>query len=149
MPSSGICSVIFEYEGLTGDNNLVCRKFFGTLGDRPMTLDIDGDGIHEVGVYRPGSATLYVTPSTGSCPPQIPGTLTGYDGRTICTAVHGLPGDIAGVGDFDGDGRDELVAFYPPSGFHRILLAQRQLSRRRVQRSVGSRRGHPGLGAIR
>lgn len=121
LPSSGSCPALYEFEGMTGDGNPVCRRFFGRAGDVPLRFNGDDDTLDDLAVYRVASNTLLLTTSSGSCPVGIPPSEIGYDGRWICAAVFGLPGDRILVADVTGDRKTDLVMWRPSSGFFHVL----------------------------
>lgn len=121
MPSSGVCPALYEYEGVTGDGNLVCRRFFGRQGDIPLRFAGDKDIFDDLAVYRVSTNTLYLTTSSGVCPTTIPAAAVGFDGRWICAVSFGLPGDQILAADVSGDGQSDLVAWRPSSGYFHIL----------------------------
>src|SRR5262249_32828260 len=84
---------------------------FGIAGDVPLALDIDGDGVDELVVYRPSKAD--------------------WSSRNRITLADigqhwGLPGDLpafarprmphAPADDSDGDGRTDFTVFRPSTG---------------------------------
>jgi hypothetical protein len=81
---------------------------FGSLGDKPVAGDWDGDGKDTVGVYRASDRTFYLR-----------GTLAGGLGvGVVPTVTHTLPfaeaNDVPLAGDWDCDGR-ATVGLYRPS----------------------------------
>lgn len=120
LPTTGQCPPWYEQEGLTADGRMSCRRPYGTPGDQPLRMDIDGDGKDDLAVYRPGNTTLYVAPSGGACTAAVPAWALGYDGRMICAKNYGLPGDVVVAEDYDGDGRTDLAVWRPSSGFFHI-----------------------------
>ncbi|MEZ5175701.1 MAG: M15 family metallopeptidase [Acidimicrobiia bacterium] len=74
--------------------------FFGDPGDQPLVGDFDGDGYDTVSIYRPSEHRFYIINELGE------------DGKGLGAADYffsfGNPGDIPFVGDFDGDGVDEI-----------------------------------------
>lgn len=71
---------------------------FGQLGDQPLSGDWNGDGVDDVGVYRPATAQFLLRQPT-----RLPiGTII----EVTLTINFGLPGDKAVVGDWDGNGTD-------------------------------------------
>lgn len=86
----------------------------GTLGDKPVVGDWNGDGRDTVGVRRPSSGAFYTRVSNS------PGALAG-------PYYYGNPSDIGIVGDWDGDGDDDWGVYRPSNqtfyrqGFSSIL----------------------------
>jgi hypothetical protein len=77
---------------------------FGQAGDQALAGDWDGDGVDNVGVFRPSTAQFLLRQPTRVPPTNILVTLT----RTI---NFGLTGDKAVVGDWNGDGIDTPGVF--------------------------------------
>jgi Ca2+-binding RTX toxin-like protein len=75
---------------------------FGLAGDVPLIGDWDGNGIDDLGVYRPSSSRYYLDEGTRGWTGQTAGEL-GYQ--------FGRPGDAPLVGDWNGDGRDDFGSF--------------------------------------
>ena len=73
---------------------------FGLASDRPIEADYDGDGRHDVAIYRPSTGQWWVLRST-----------EGLIGATWGTAT-----DTPAPADFDGDGRADLTVFRPSTG---------------------------------
>ena len=87
---------------------------FGQAGDRPIAGDWNGDGIDDVGVYRPNTSTfilrvpqkpIVVVPCHG-CPPE---TVTPI---TTLTSQFGSLGDLPVTGDWDGNKKDTIGVFH-------------------------------------
>ena len=81
------------------------RFFFGNPGDVPLAGDFDGDGCDTLSLYRPGSAEFFIINELGSESKGL--------GAAEFSFVFGDPGDTPVVGDWDGDGIDEI-------GLHRV-----------------------------
>jgi lysophospholipase L1-like esterase len=87
----------------------------GTAGeDVPVPLDLDRDGKADFAVYGPngpnGNGRFLIIPSTGN--------------RSQTLDINlGQPLDVPAIGDFDGQGRDEIAVFgpYGPGGTGRFL----------------------------
>jgi hypothetical protein len=85
---------------------------FGENGDLPVAGDWDGNGIDDVGIFRP-SAGQFLLRQFGFirvCNPICTVTF----GFTTVTVPFGQAGDLPIVGDWDGDG-DDTVGVYRPS----------------------------------
>ncbi|MEA2336055.1 MAG: TolB protein, partial [Thermoanaerobaculia bacterium] len=86
---------------------------FGQAGDLPIAGDWNGDGIDDIGVYRPSDSTFVrrvpqksiVVPCHG-CPSETVFTFT------TVTHQFGSGGDLPVAGDWDGDGRDSIGVFH-------------------------------------
>ncbi len=94
------------------------RRTFWGLSDIDYLLygDYDGDGKHDIGVWRPGDAQnpqsyLYIQRSTNPNPNAIYGV------------PWGLPDDLPLEGDFDGDGKfDAAIAREEGGNISRYIL---------------------------
>ena len=76
------------------------RFFFGNPSDVPLAGDFNGDGCDTLSLYRPSEQRFYIVNKLG----QNEGGL----GPADYTFDFGNPGDTPFVGDFDGDGIDEV-----------------------------------------
>ena len=76
------------------------RFFFGDPGDIPLAGDMNGDGCDTISVYRPSEQRFYIINELG----ENDGGL----GSADYSFVFGDPGDQPVVGDWDGDGFDEV-----------------------------------------
>ncbi len=76
------------------------RFFFGDTGDVPLAGDFDGDGCDTVSIYRPQKSQAFIHNSLGAH--------DGGLGAAEFAYTFGNPGDDPFVGDFDGDGIDDL-----------------------------------------
>ena len=87
--------------------------YFGNPSDIPLIGDFDGDGCDTVSVFRPSEQRIYIINTLGE------------DGRGLGAAefdfVFGDVGDRPFVGDFDGDGVDEVGLHRPNDGL--VLLS--------------------------
>ncbi|MER6949580.1 VCBS repeat-containing protein [Nonomuraea sp. NPDC000554] len=78
------------------------HDFFGLGGETPYTGDFTGDGKDDIVTFTHGStADVYVAPSTG----------TGFGTATKWNDFFAPAGEIPAVGDFNGDGKDDIVTF--------------------------------------
>lgn len=86
---------------------------FGQAGDQPLAGDWDGDGIDDVGVFRPstGQFRLRQTSFVNGQPTNVASTLV---------VNFGQAGDLAIVGDWNGDGIDTPGVFRPSTGQFRL-----------------------------
>jgi hypothetical protein len=90
---------------------------FGQSGDQPIAGDWNGDGKDDVGVFRPSThqfllrqPTIQLLQPCTFCP-LIPTTVI-----TTITINFGQSGDLAAVGDWNGDGIDSPGVFRPSTG---------------------------------
>ncbi len=72
--------------------------FFGVPGDMPLAGDFNGDGCDTVSIYRPSEARFYIINKLGSA--------DGGLGAADYSFLYGVGGDVAFVGDWNGDGID-------------------------------------------
>ncbi|HHC09474.1 MAG TPA: M15 family peptidase [Actinobacteria bacterium] len=79
--------------------------YFGNPGDVPLVGDFDGDGCDTVSIYRPSEHRFYLVDRLGDGDEGL--------GEADRVFTFGDPGDVPFVGDFDGDGRDDV-------GLHRV-----------------------------
>lgn len=81
--------------------------------------DVDGDGRRDILVGAPqhadGAGRLYVLASSEPLPATVSGGWASIEGTL--DATDGLGGAVAGVGDLDGDGTDDLVARALPAEY--------------------------------
>jgi hypothetical protein len=82
----------------------LCLAQFGAATDLPVTGDVDGDGISEVGVFRPATGQWFFDLDHS-------GTWNGCGIADLCLAQFGAPGDLPVTGDWDGDGSDEVGVY--------------------------------------
>jgi|GEM_PF-2766679 len=76
---------------------------FGAATDIPVAGDMNGDGVSEVGVYRPATGAWYFDLDGN-------GAWSGC-GLDLCLTAFGAPTDLPVVGDWDGNGRDEVGVY--------------------------------------
>ncbi|HEY0639994.1 MAG TPA: FG-GAP-like repeat-containing protein [Pseudonocardiaceae bacterium] len=78
------------------------NDFFGLPGETPLTGDFTGDGRDDIVVFTHGPlADVHVAPSNGST----------FGPSTKWHDFFALSGEIPAVGDFNGDGRDDIATF--------------------------------------
>ena len=75
---------------------------FGIPGDIPITGDWDHDGITTAGIFRPSTATFFLTNSH-----------TDGLGTVSERITFGQTGDIPVAGDWDGDGKTDVGVYRP------------------------------------
>jgi hypothetical protein len=76
------------------------RFFFGNPSDIPLAGDFNGDGCDTLSIYRPSQQRFYIINALGAN--------NGGLGAAEYSFQFGNPGDKPFVGDFDGDGIDEV-----------------------------------------
>ncbi len=82
--------------------------YFGIPGDRPIAGDFDGDGCDTVSIYRPSEQRFYIINRLGGDRAGLPADFS---------FIFGNPGDKPFVGDFDGNGSDEIGLHRESTGF--------------------------------
>jgi len=85
------------------------RFFFGNPSDIPLAGDFNGDGCDTLSIYRPSEARFYIMNKLG----ENEGGL----GAAEYSFLFGNPGDKPVVGDWDGDGVDEIGLHRETTGF--------------------------------
>lgn len=93
-----------KWEGTAGGDDLTSA--FGQASDLPVTGDWDGNGIDEVGVWRP-STRRFMLDGNGN------GRWDGAAGGDILSPAFGLETDLPLAGDWNGDGIDEVGVWRP------------------------------------
>jgi Tol biopolymer transport system component len=102
-PSTG--QFLLRNSNTSGPPNVTIN--FGQSGDQPLAGDWNGDGLDDVGVFRNGQFRL-----------RQPVIFNGQPTNVVSTIVvnFGAPGDLAVVGDWNGDGIDTPGVFRPSTG---------------------------------
>jgi dipeptidyl aminopeptidase/acylaminoacyl peptidase len=85
------------------------RFFFGNPSDIPLAGDFNGDGCDTLSIYRPSEARFYIINKLG----EDEGGL----GAAEYSFLFGNMGDKPVVGDWDGDGIDEIGLHRETTGF--------------------------------
>ena len=85
----------------------VITASFGVATDRPVAGDWNGDGTDEIGVWRPSTGRFYL---------DMDGSRTWTSGIDVITASFGVATDRPVVGDWAGDGTDEIGVWRPSTG---------------------------------
>jgi hypothetical protein len=85
------------------------RFFFGNPSDIPLAGDFDGNGCDSLSIYRPSEQRFYIINALGAN--------NGGLGPAQFSFIFGDPGDKPFVGDFDGDGIDEVGLHRESTGF--------------------------------
>ncbi len=80
---------------------------FGAPNDYPVVGDWNGDGVDDVGVWRPSTGRFYL---------DVDGSFTWTRGVDVITDAFGIPGDIPVAGDWNDDGKDDIGVWRPSSG---------------------------------
>ncbi len=91
------------WDGAAGGDVIVP---FGVSTDLPLSGDWDGDGIDDIGVWRPSTGYFYL---------DLNGNQT-WDPGTDLSAPFGLSTDLPLAGDWDADGIDDIGVWRPASG---------------------------------
>ncbi len=91
------------WEATGGDTTTAA---FGASADLPVAGDWNSDGKDEVGVWRP-STHQFMLDANGN------GRWDGTAGRDTLTAAFGVSTDRPVVGDWNGDGKDEVGVWRP------------------------------------
>jgi hypothetical protein len=84
------------------------RFFFGNPSDVPLAGDFNGDGCHTVSIYRPSEQRFYLIDELG----EDDGGL----GAASSSFFFGNAGDTPVIGDWDGDGIDEVGLYRESTG---------------------------------
>ena len=116
------------------------HDFFAVGNEVPAVGDFNGDGRDDIVTFTRGAAAdVYVALSNGS---SFVGT--GVKWHDFFAVGNELPT----VGDFNGDGRDDIVTFTRGAGGRRLRGAVQRITiqrhRRQVARLLRRRRGDPG-----
>ena len=85
------------------------RFFFGNPSDIPLAGDFNGDGCDTLSIYRPSEARFYIINKLGAD--------EGGLGAAEYSFLFGDAGDKPVVGDWDGDGIDEIGLHRETTGF--------------------------------
>jgi len=87
---------------------------FGQANDEPIISDWDGDGYDEIGLFRSSTSMFYLmTRNWANLPYEV--------GAADKDIPFSYPEDIPIVGDWDGDGDDDIGGYYPGT-FYLYLL---------------------------
>ncbi len=89
--------------------NADIRFFFGNPSDVPLAGDFNGDGCDTLSIYRPEQQRFFIINALGAN--------DGGLGAAEFDFVFGNPGDKPVVGDWDGDGIDEVGLHRESTGF--------------------------------
>ena len=102
----------------------------GSVGDLPIVGDWNGDGVDEVGTYRPGGRTFAKVLPDG----------------TVQAKVFGQTDDTPVAGDWNGDGTDDIGTFRPSSNLFVLDVPVADGVRVVVSPTYGSKRQLPVIG---
>ncbi len=97
-----------------GQNSGQAIQSWGTVGDKPVPGDYDGDGKTDFSVYRPSTGQWFVLQSS--------------DYAWGPVVAWGTPTDIRIPADYDGDGRTDRAVWRPSDGIWYIVLSSNQSS---------------------
>jgi hypothetical protein len=91
---------------LKSSNNQSIQEQFGVSTDIPTPVDLDGDGITNIAVFRPSAGTWYTSlnPAINYGPIQF-----------------GAAGDLPIPADYDGDGKTDIAVYRPSNGWWYLL----------------------------
>ncbi|EGF51396.1 Repeat domain-containing protein [Bacteroides clarus YIT 12056] len=80
---------------------------FGQVGDKVLAGDFNADGVDDLCIYRPGTSQWFVSLS------DLVGKPSFSSPYAIDGLIFGTPYDIPLVGDFNGDGYDDMAVYRP------------------------------------
>ncbi|HUF03409.1 MAG TPA: FG-GAP-like repeat-containing protein [Aridibacter sp.] len=139
-------------------NGSEAAYFWGSVGDRPVNADYDGDGITDLAVFRPSNRVWFVFNSSDSTfravefgiASDLP-AVSDLDGDSradiavyrahegtwyylkssdgsFAAAQFGVDGDLPVPADYDGDGTDDLAVFRPSNGVWYVFASSEGFS---------------------
>ncbi len=79
---------------------------WGTLGDKPVRGDFDGDGKLDLAIFRPSEGNWYIQQSSDNA---------------VSIQKWGISDDKIVPGDYDGDAKTDLAVYRPSEGIWYIL----------------------------
>ncbi len=89
----------------------------GAPGDYPVTGDFDGDGLYDFAVWRATERVFFVRLATSLEIVSVPLAAAGDEpGPPPGDVTAPLADDIPVIGDYDGDGRDDLAVWRASEG---------------------------------
>lgn len=105
---TGTFTLDIDDDGASQDGDDDVGSLDGQTGGQALVGDWNGDNTEEVGVYRSGTGTFRL---------DLDGDLAGQDGDdVVMTQLAGRVGGKALVGDWDGDGDDNVGLYFNLSG---------------------------------
>ena len=114
-PATGGWTWVSSKTGLTTSGASGTVWGSATLGDVPLSGDIDGDGINDLVVWRASTGTWFWLTSS-----------SGYTGGGSQRWGSQALGDVPLLGDIDGDGADDLVVWRASTGMWYWLTSASQ-----------------------
>jgi hypothetical protein len=100
----------YAYLRDTNTQGTADRSFhFGNPGDVPLAGDWNGDGCDTLSIYRPATQEFHIINHLGTADTGL--------GAADHSFTFGNPGDTPVVGDWDGDGIDEIGLYRESTGF--------------------------------
>ncbi|HEY0427721.1 MAG TPA: VCBS repeat-containing protein [Pyrinomonadaceae bacterium] len=102
---------VWKIRKSTDDSTVAIQ--WGLNGDIPLAMDIDGNNTSDLVVFRPSNGTWYIQKMGDIIKPRSD---TSQNVSRFRTIQWGAAGDKPLAGDFNADGRDDIVVFRPSEG---------------------------------